>query len=60
MTFEEMTRQMDQGHPTGELCPGCDRDIVISTVGPIVVLDCDCGSVSALAPEKPAHLSPAA
>jgi hypothetical protein len=37
-------------HPTGDLCPGCDCEVVASAQGTTLLLECDCGIVAALAP----------
>lgn len=37
-------------HATGEVCPGCDCELIVSTDGSLLLVECDCGSVSALGP----------
>lgn len=39
-------------HATGEICPACDCEVflVSGAAGVALYLECDCGSVTAIAP----------
>ena len=56
-----MTTPTDvQEHVTGEVCPGCESEVVaVSGALDEMRLQCDCGEAMALAPRDP-HLAHAA
>ena len=50
-----MTTTTDvQEHVTGEVCPGCESEVlIVSGVVDELCLQCDCGEAMALAPHNP-------
>lgn len=40
-------------YPTGQVCPGCDCEVLASGGGRALLLECDCGRVTAIGPELP-------
>lgn len=49
-------------YPTGDLCPGCDCEVILVALQgeTYLFLECDCGDSMALAPEEVAALQAAA